>query len=345
MWLRVEDLENVERLENAESLLEVDRLKVHFHTREGVIKAVDGVSLRVRRGETVCIVGESGCGKSITALSILGLVGANSAADLSMDGQIRFTGQDLLRLDRNELRTIRGREIAMIFQEPMTSLNPVLPIGEQIMEPLIEHLKLSRKAARERAIELIRQMGIPRPEQIAKCYPHELSGGMLQRIMIAIALSCRPKLLIADEPTTALDVTIQAQILDLLRHFKADSDMSILLITHDLGVVAEMADYVVVMYAGKVVEEGEVVELFANPKHPYTRGLLKSKPVLNRRQDELYSIPGQVPNPLELRPSCYFHPRCEHCLDVCRTREPRLREVDGRGKVACWLYEEAAVHG
>jgi len=325
-------------------LLEIDRLKVYFDTREGTVKAVDDVSLRVRRGETVCIVGESGCGKSITAMSIMGLVGSNAAAGTFVDGQIRFDGRNLLRLDRNELRTIRGREIAMIFQEPMTSLNPVLPIGEQIMEPLIEHLKLSRKAARARAIELIRKVGISRPEQIAKSYPHELSGGMLQRIMIAIAISCNPKLLIADEPTTALDVTIQAQILDMMRQFKADSNMSILLITHDLGVVAEMADYVVVMYSGKVVEEGEVVELFTNPKHPYTRGLLKSKPVINQRQDELYSIPGQVPNPLELRPSCYFHERCERCMDVCRTREPRLREVGDNGKVACWLYEEAVVH-
>ncbi|MBB6673586.1 ABC transporter ATP-binding protein [Cohnella nanjingensis] len=327
-------------------LLEIEGLSTYFDTEEGTVRAVDGVSLRVRPGETVCIVGESGCGKSITAMSIMGLVGTNGTAGRIAGGRIRYEDRDLLRLNKHELRTIRGHEIAMIFQEPMSSLNPVLPIGEQIMEPLIEHLKLSKKAARARAIELIAQVGIARPEQIAKAYPHELSGGMLQRIMIAIAISCGPKLLIADEPTTALDVTIQAQILDMLRQFKAESDMSILLITHDLGVVAEMADYVVVMYAGKVVEEGEVVELFERPKHPYTQGLLKSKPIMGQRQDELYSIPGQVPNPLELKPSCYFYERCEHAMDVCRRAEPTLKGVGEQGSVACWLYEEEAiVHG
>lgn len=259
-------------------------------------------------------------------------------------GKIDFQGEDLLKMDKNTLRTIRGNEIAMIFQEPMSSLNPVIKIGEQIMEPLIVHLKMNKKQARIRAIELIKQVGISRPEQIADSYPHELSGGMLQRIMIAIAIACSPKLLIADEPTTALDVTIQAQILDMLREIKDSSGMSILLITHDLGVVAEMADYVIVMYSGKIVEEGEVVELFNNPKHPYTKGLLKSKPVINQRQDELYSIPGQVPNPLELVPSCYFHDRCEHCMPVCVSQQPRLKEVASRQKVACWLYEEAVVH-
>ena len=328
-----------------EALLEIDSLEVNFHTGEGIIRAVDGVSLRVRRGETVCIVGESGCGKSMTAMAIMGLLATQAAGQGHfVNGRILFEGRDLLTLGKDELRTMRGRDIAMIFQEPMTALNPVLTVGEQVMEPLIEHLKMGRKAARRRAIELIRQVGISRPEQIADSYPHELSGGMLQRIMIATAISCNPKLLIADEPTTALDVTIQAQILDMIRQIKADSDMAVLLITHDLGVVAEMADYVVVMYAGKVVEEGEVEELFANPKHPYTRGLLRSKPVLGRRQDELYSIPGQVPNPLELVPSCYFHGRCEHALPVCQIREPRLREADGGGKVACWLYEEEAAH-
>ncbi|TJY42310.1 ABC transporter ATP-binding protein [Cohnella pontilimi] len=324
-------------------LLAIENLKTYFDTEEGTVKAVDGVSLRVKQGQTVCIVGESGCGKSITAMSVMGLV--EGPAGKVVGGRIEFDGQDLLPLSRHELRTIRGNDIAMIFQEPMSSLNPVLTIGEQMTEPLIEHLKMSRKAARARAIELIGQVGISRAEQIADSYPHELSGGMLQRIMIAIAISCGPKLLIADEPTTALDVTIQAQILDLLRQFKAESNMSILLITHDLGVVAEMADYVIVMYAGKVVEEGEVVELFANPKHPYTQGLLKSKPVINQRQNELYSIPGQVPNPLELTESCYFHDRCAHCMDICRTREPRLKNVTDESKVACWLYEEAVVHG
>jgi len=324
-------------------LLRIEHLSTHFAAEGGTVKAVDDVSLHVREGETVCIVGESGCGKSVTALSVMGLV--PNAGGRVAGGRIEFAGRNLLELGRHELRSIRGHELAMIFQEPMSSLNPVLPVGEQIMEPLIEHLKLGRKAARERAIELIGQVGISEPERIAKAYPHELSGGMLQRIMIAAAISCGPKLLIADEPTTALDVTIQAQILDMLRRLKEETNMSILLITHDLGVVAEMADYVVVMYAGKVVEEGEVEELFANPKHPYTQGLLRSKPVLNERRDELYAIPGQVPNPLELTPSCYFHDRCERCMDVCRSRAPRLQAAGGRHRVACWLYEEATVHG
>jgi oligopeptide/dipeptide ABC transporter ATP-binding protein len=324
-------------------LLTIEHLKTYFDTEEGTIKAVDDVSLRVKQGQTVCIVGESGCGKSMTALSVMGLI-AEPAGRIA-GGRIVFDGEDLLLLSRNALRAIRGNEIAMIFQEPMSSLNPVLTIGEQMIEPLVEHLKMSKKAAHKRAIELIDQVGISRGEQIMKAYPHELSGGMLQRIMIAIAISCRPKLLIADEPTTALDVTIQAQILDLLRRLKDESNMSILLITHDLGVVAEMADYVIVMYAGKIVEEGEVVELFAHPKHPYTQGLLKSKPVIHQRRDELYAIPGQVPDPLELKESCYFHDRCAHCMDICRTREPRLKDVAHASRAACWLYEEALVHG
>lgn len=323
-------------------LLAIEHLSTHFHTPHGTIKAVDDVSLRVRAGEIVCIVGESGCGKSVTAMSVMGLVAEPSGKVAG--GRIEFEGRNLLAMDKNELRTLRGHEMAMIFQEPMSSLNPVLPIGEQIMEPLIEHLKLSKKAARARAIELIGQVGISRPEQIANAYPHELSGGMLQRIMIAIAISCGPKLLIADEPTTALDVTIQAQILDMLRRFKEESGMSILLITHDLGVVAEMADYVVVMYAGKVVEEGEVVELFTHPKHPYTKGLLRSKPIMNQRTEELYAIPGQVPDPLALTESCYFHDRCGQCLNICRSREPSLREAGDRHRVACWLYEEASAY-
>lgn len=325
------------------TLLEIDRLSTHFHTEEGRIKAVDEVSLRIKPGETVCIVGESGCGKSVTAMSIMGLL--QSGPQVEIGGRIQFGDTDLLSLDKHHLRAIRGHEIAMIFQEPMSSLNPVLTIGEQLIDPMVLHLKLSKKEARQRALELIEQVGISRPEQIMKSYPHELSGGMLQRIMIAIAISCRPKLLIADEPTTALDVTIQAQILDMLRQIKAESDMSILLITHDLGVVAEMADYVVVMYAGKVVEEGEVTALFETPKHPYTQGLLKSKPVLGQRQDELFSIPGQVPNLLDLQPSCYFQDRCAHCMEICRTKEPALKSLGGGQKAACWLYEEEKRHG
>lgn len=325
-----------------EPLMNIDRLSTVFFTEDGKVSAVDEVSFSIREGETVCIVGESGCGKSVTAMSIMGLV--EEPGGKVAGGSIHFRGEDLLGLDKNTLRSIRGNEIAMIFQEPMSSLNPVIRIGEQIMEPLLVHLSMNKKQARARAIELITQVGISRPEQIMGSYPHELSGGMLQRIMIAIAISCGPKLLIADEPTTALDVTIQAQILDLLRGFKENSGMSILLITHDLGVVAEMADYVIVMYSGQIVEEGGVVELFGNPKHPYTRGLLKSKPVMGQRLEELYSIPGQVPSPLALEPSCYFHDRCEHCMAVCRTRQPQLQETGSGQKVACWLYEEAEVY-
>jgi len=326
------------------NLLHIRNLRTQFQTDEGVVHAVDDVSIRVRPGEIVCIVGESGCGKSITALSVMGLI--EEPAGQIAGGAIEFEGENLLELSRNHLRAIRGNEISMIFQEPMSSLNPVLTIGEQLAEPLMIHRKLGRKAAQQRALELITEVGISRPEQIIRAYPHELSGGMLQRIMIAIAISCEPKLLIADEPTTALDVTIQAQILDMLRSFREDRGMSILLITHDLGVVAEMADYVVVMYSGKVVEEGGVVELFEHPRHPYTQGLLRSKPVMNQRQKALYSIPGYVPNPLELTASCYFHDRCEHCMDICRERQPPLRELNNGQKTACWLYEkEAAVHG
>ncbi|MDU7477755.1 MAG: ABC transporter ATP-binding protein [Paenibacillus macerans] len=324
------------------ALLEIERLSAHFTTEEGRIKAVDKVSLRILPGETVCIVGESGCGKSVTAMSVMGLL---QGAGVEIGGRIKFGETDLLSLDKHHLRTIRGHEIAMIFQEPMSSLNPVLTIGEQMIEPMALHLKLPKKEARRRAVDLIEQVGISRPEQIMNNYPHELSGGMLQRVMIAMAISCGPKLLIADEPTTALDVTIQAQILDMLRRIKEESNMAILLITHDLGVVAEMADYVVVMYAGKIVEEGEVTRLFSSPKHPYTQGLLKSKPILGQRRDELFSIPGQVPNLLELTPSCYFHDRCAHCLDVCRTKEPVLERVGDGQKAACWLYEEGERHG
>ncbi|MEC0201713.1 ABC transporter ATP-binding protein [Paenibacillus lautus] len=323
------------------NILEIEELRTHFDTEDGIVKAVDGINLRVREGETVCIVGESGCGKSITALSVMRLLEQDA---VNVSGSVRFGDTDILSLTKPQLRSLRGNDIAMIFQEPMSSLNPVLPIGQQIMEPLMDHLKLGKKKARQKAIELISQVGISRPEQIANSYPHELSGGMLQRIMIAIAISCNPKLLIADEPTTALDVTIQAQILDMLRQIKEQSNMSILLITHDLGVVAEMADYVVVMYSGKIVEEGEVVELFERPKHPYTQGLLRSKPIVGQRQAELYSIPGQVPNPLMLKESCYFHDRCEHCMSVCTSSEPFLKQVGERQKAACWLYEEVLTH-
>ncbi|SFS76480.1 ABC transporter ATP-binding protein [Paenibacillus sp. 453mf] len=321
----------------AKELVEFRNLKTHFHTSSGIVKAVDDVSFTIREGETVCVVGESGCGKSVTAMSLMRLLEVPSAG-----GEILFEGRDILKLSNNEMRKLRGNEISIIFQEPMSSLNPVLTIGEQISEPLMLHQLLDKKEARKRAIELISLVGIPRPEVIVDSYPHELSGGMRQRIMIAIALSCNPKLLIADEPTTALDVTIQAQILDLMRDIKEKFNTSIMLITHDLGVVAEMADYVVVMYAGKVIEEASVYELFREPKHPYTKGLLKAKPIINQRQERLYSIPGQVPNPVDLENNCHFHDRCEFCMSICREKEPPLQKDEQGHKVACWLYEEEA---
>ncbi|WP_036719333.1 ABC transporter ATP-binding protein [Paenibacillus sp. JCM 10914] len=322
------------------SLIEINHLSTYFESGAGTVKAVDDISFRVREGETVCVVGESGCGKSITAMSIMGLV--DGPHGKVVNGRIQFGDKDLLKISREEMRRIRGNDISIIFQEPMSSLNPVITIGKQIMEPLMLHQRLNRKQAYARALELIELVGISRGEQIAASYPHQLSGGMLQRIMIAIAISCGPKLLIADEPTTALDVTIQAQVLETLRESKEQSKMSILLITHDLGVVAEMADYVIVMYAGKIVEEGDVEEIFYHPKHPYTKGLLKSKPIIGQRSEQLYSIPGQVPNPLELSESCYFHDRCEDCMSICRIRQPQLKEVEPGHRTACWLYEEEA---
>ncbi|AJQ57001.1 ABC transporter ATP-binding protein [Bacillus thuringiensis] len=321
------------------AVVELKDLQTHFQTEEGTVKAVNHVSFAVREGETVCVVGESGCGKSVTALSIMGLIAESGSV---VGGDILYEGKSLLGMKEKELRSLRGNDIAMIFQEPMTSLNPVFTVGEQIVETLREHELLSKNEAYKKAIELIRKVGIARADEIVHSYPHELSGGMLQRIMIAVALSCNPKLLIADEPTTALDVTIQAQILDLLRQVKEEFKTSILLITHDLGVVAEMADYVVVMYGGKVIEEAPVLEIFQNPKHPYTKGLLKSKPVMGKRIDKLYSIPGQVPNLVGLGEFCYFSGRCEHCMEICEKEAPNLNVNDENHKVACWLYEERA---
>ncbi|PGC83374.1 ABC transporter ATP-binding protein [Bacillus toyonensis] len=323
----------------SKAVVELKDLQTHFQTEEGTVKAVNHVSFAVREGETVCVVGESGCGKSVTALSIMGLIAESGSV---VGGDILYEGKSLLGMKEKELRSLRGNDIAMIFQEPMTSLNPVFTAGEQIVETLREHELLSKNEAYKKAIELIRKVGIARADEIVHSYPHELSGGMLQRIMIAVALSCNPKLLIADEPTTALDVTIQAQILDLLRQIKEEFKTSILLITHDLGVVAEMADYVVVMYGGKVIEEAPVLEIFQNPKHPYTKGLLKSKPVMGKRIDKLYSIPGQVPNLVGLGEFCYFSGRCEHCMEICKEEAPNLNVHDENHKVACWLYEERA---
>ncbi|MGZ9584809.1 ABC transporter ATP-binding protein [Paenibacillus marinisediminis] len=321
----------------ANTLVEFRNLQTNFYTSGGVVRAVNDVSFSIREGETLCVVGESGCGKSVTAMSLMRLISHPGKIE---GGQILYKDQDLLKIKEREMREIRGNEIAMIFQEPMTSLNPVFKIGQQITEPLRLHKGMSKQDAKKRAIELIELVNIPRAAQIFDSYPHELSGGMRQRIMIAIALSCNPKLLIADEPTTALDVTIQAQILDLMRDIKSEFNTAIMLITHDLGVVAEMADHVVVMYAGKVIEEAPVIELFQNPKHPYTQGLLRAKPIINERIERLYTIPGQVPNPIELGNNCYFNDRCEHCMAICVDKQPSLQTYDKKHKAACWLYEK-----
>lgn len=322
----------------AEYLLQVKNLKTYFYTDEGVVKAVDDVSFNIKQGETLAIVGESGCGKSITAMSIMKLI--PSPPGKIEGGEIKFKGKDIIKLSDEELRSLRGNKISVIFQEPMTSLNPVFSIGDQIEESIMLHKNISKVEAKKQAIEMIKTVGIPRPEIIADSYPHELSGGMKQRAMIAMAMACDPELLLADEPTTALDVTIQAQILELMKALQKKFNTAILLITHDLGVVAETADYVAVMYAGKIVEEANVFELFKNPSHPYTIGLLKSKPIINKQQDVLYSIPGQVPSPHHMPKGCYFNPRCEKAIEKCRQEQPKLSEINSGHKVACWLYEK-----
>ena len=321
----------------ANNLVEFKGLKTYFYTEEGIVKAVDGVSFNIRPGETVGVVGESGCGKSVTAMSLMRLI-PNPPGKIT-GGEILFKGQNVLDLSDEDMRKIRGNAISVIFQEPMTTLNPVFTIGYQIGEVLELHQNMDKVQAEKKSIEMLKLVGIPRADEIVKSYPHELSGGMRQRAMIAMALACNPELLIADEPTTALDVTIQAQILDLMRNIKDKLNTSIMLITHDLGVIAEMADYVVVMYCGKIIEEAPVRELFANPLHPYTVGLLNSKPVINKDIDRLYSIPGQVPNPIGLPEDCHFCPRCEKAMKKCHEGEPHLINVNENHKVACWLYE------
>lgn len=317
-------------------LLEVKNLKTSFRTHIGDVQAVRGVSLYLDKGEALGIVGESGCGKSVTMMSIMRLLADNAVIE---SDKIIFDGEDITNPTENQMQEIRGNEMAMIFQDPMTSLNPLFTVGDQLTEHLIKHKKISKKEANELAIKMLDMVGIPSPESRLKQYPHEFSGGMRQRVMIAMSLICEPKLIIADEPTTALDVTIQAQILDLMRDIKEKMDTAILLITHDLGVVAEMADYVVVMYAGKVIEEGPVNAIFSNPSHPYTVGLLKSKPILNQYQDRLYSIPGQVPSPIGMPENCYFSERCEFCFDKCKSGQPGLKLIEDGHKVACFKYE------
>ncbi len=318
-------------------LLEVKGLKTFFHTEEGVVKAVDGVDFAVRPGGVLGIVGESGCGKSVTSMSVMRLIAPPGQI---AEGEVLFEGKDLLRLDEEEMRKLRGNRIAMIFQQPTTCLNPVFTVGSQIKESLLVHRGLSDSEADKRCEELLAMVGIPEPRRRMQNYPHELSGGMCQRVMIAMGLSCNPDVLIADEPTTALDVTIQAQILDLMRALRENINTAIVLITHDLGVIAEMADDVLVMYAGKVVEHAPVRELFADPKHPYTQGLLASIPVLGVVKDELDVIPGSVPNLLNLPPGCRFAGRCPYRMERCDQEEPPLIKIEGEvDRVArCWLY-------
>ncbi|MBF0290233.1 MAG: ABC transporter ATP-binding protein [SAR324 cluster bacterium] len=313
-------------------LLTVQGLKTYFFTDDGTYKAIDGLDFEIAQGETVGIVGESGCGKSVTAMSILRLI---LSPGKIIEGQIHFQGRNLLTLSEAKMRKIRGNEIAMIFQEPMTSLNPVFTIGNQIQETLVLHRNLKKKAALERSIDLLRMVGIPRAEAIVSEYPYSLSGGMRQRVMIAMALACNPKLLIADEPTTALDVTIQAQVLDLMRKLKNEHKSAMIMITHDLGVVAETCERVIVMYAGKVVEETDVRTLYRNPKHPYTIGLLHSIPSLDKEQEWLDSIPGNVPIPLGMPPGCRFAPRCSQVNELCRQSEPELLPAAPGHKVRC----------
>ena len=318
-------------------LIRVTNLKTHFFTHEGIVKAVDDVSFKVERGETLCIVGESGSGKSVTALSIMRLV--PHPPGKIIDGKIIFDEENLLNLPEKNMIKIRGKRISMIFQEPMTSLDPVFTVGHEIEEALKLHQEMNKKHAREKAIELLKTVGIPDAEKRIDNYPHEMSGGMRQRVMIAMALSCNPDLLIADEPTTALDVTIQAQILRLIKNLKNKFNTSVILITHDLGVVAEMADNVAVMYAGKIVEYTDVNTLFEKPMHPYTNGLNKAIPRLDIELDKLETIEGTVPNLAHVPSGCPFHPRCKHNMDICEKKVPELVEVEKNHWVRCHLFK------
>lgn len=321
----------------SQNILEIVQLKLQFFTDKGIVNAIDGVSLEVKEGEVVGLVGESGCGKSVTSLAVMGLV--PQPPGKIVGGSIRFKGTEVTKLKPKELRKLRGNEMAMIFQEPMTSLNPLFTIGDQIVEAIRIHQKCTKKEAKDKALEMLRKVGISR-EGILKEYPHKLSGGMRQRVMIALAMVCNPKLLIADEPTTALDVTIQAQILELMKSLNQEFGTAILLITHDLGVVSEMCDRVVVMYAGQVVEETDSRTLFKNPQHPYTKGLLNSIPKLTGNEKRLYSIPGQVPNPLYFPNGCRFAPRCEYAMERCHIEQPELLPVTEAHQSRCWLTQE-----
>lgn len=340
----VPESEYLSQMRDSRNVVEFDDLHTYFYTDIGTVKAVDGVTYDVPQGTTVGIVGESGCGKSVTSLSLMQLVQAPQGQVVS--GEIRYLASDgkcynIAKMPRSEMLHIRGKEISMIFQEPMTSLNPVFTIGEQMDEVVLLHEEgATAESAKAHSIEMLQLVGIAMPDKVYASYPHELSGGMRQRVMIAMALSCGPRLIIADEPTTALDVTIQAQILDLLRGIKDKINGSIMLITHDLGVIAEMADYVVVMYAGRIIEKGTVREIFHTPKHPYTVGLMRSKPSVNKAVDRLYSITGQVPNPINMPNHCYFKNRCEKCTEKCGGEYPPMLQFSPTHFAACYLYEE-----
>lgn len=318
-------------------VLAVENLKTQFSTSKGNLTAVNNVSFHVDQGETVCIVGESGCGKSMTLMSIMRLLAKNGSIT---EGSVNFQGKDLKVLSEEQMRRVRGNEISMIFQEPLTALNPVFTIGFQLKESILNHKNISSKQAHDQSVKLLQQVGIPLAKERMNQYPHELSGGMRQRVMIAMALACEPALLLADEPTTALDVTIQAQILDLINDLKEDFNMGVLLITHDMGVVAEVADRVIVMYAGEIVEEGLVEEIFSSPKHPYTKGLLNSVPNVDDPDFNLEAIPGSLPsldNPIT---GCKFHSRCKFAMDICKEKSPDSFAISSNHKTSCWLYEE-----
>lgn len=328
-----------------EKIIEVKGLRTSFFTDEGEIPAVDNIDFHIKEGEILGVVGESGCGKSVTSLSIMGLV-PNPPGKV-VGGEIIFNGENIIHYSEKKMRQIRGNEIAMIFQEPMTSLNPLFTIGNQMIEGIKIHMKWDKKKSRLKAIEIMKRVGLPRAEELMDEYPHQLSGGMRQRVMIAMAMACNPKLLIADEPTTALDVTIQSQILKLMKELNDEMNTAIMLITHDLGVVAQICERVVVMYAGKIVEEGEVSSIFKNPKHPYTKGLLKSVPDIRNKNERLYSIPGNVPKPGSIKHGCRFAERCEFAFERCSSENPELYKVDDRGhRVRCFLQtrEEESNH-
>jgi len=332
-------------MNNNKPLLEVKGLKTYFYTEDGVVRAVDGVNFEVYPGEVLGLVGESGCGKSVTSLSIMRLISKPGRID---EGQILLDGEDLLKLPEEEMIKVRGNRISMIFQQPQTALNPVFKVGDQLAEVLDVHQDLGKEAGWKRAIALLKMVGVPDPERRVEAYPHELSGGMAQRVMIAMALACVPELLIADEPTTALDVTIQAQILDLMRDLRREMGTSVILITHDLGVVAEMAERVAVMYAGEIVEQTDVNSLFDQPLHPYTQGLIGSIPILGEIKEKLDVIPGSVPNLVSLPPGCRFAPRCQarfkYNCTICAEVKPELEEVKPGHSVRCWLYQNAEGH-